>query len=112
MIAELAMEYKDALLAELDAIEAVAPAKLGLERIRALTLQDAQRDGKLDGKNAATRERQAQEIFVASEAVQVAERELAATEHAKDLAKIERQVIEAQISLTRAWLYSQGGERP
>jgi len=108
---QLIIEYGDALKAELAAIEALEPAQRGLERIKAVTLQDAERAGKLDGRNAAVRDRQAQEVLIASQAVQAAERVLADAEHAKALAHIEVKVIEAQISLTRAWLYSQSGVR-
>jgi hypothetical protein len=56
----------------------------------------------IDGKNAETRKRQAEQALAESEAYQIAIREAADNE-------ISRKTIEAEISLTKAWLYSQSG---
>ena len=106
-IKELAQELETAILSEANARLALDDAKAMLFVIEAAGRDEARERGLIDGKNKEARDDQ-EVLVVASAKI--------AQDHAAMLAKLEREYataravregIEARVSLTRAWLYSQ-----
>ena len=97
--------YRLALLTELREVENMTSVhrRAEFEKMEAIT------GAIIDGKNADARKRQQAEALALCEAYQDALSDIQATEHDKALASIEVRVIEMQLGMTKAWLYSQSG---
>jgi len=103
----LTSDYKENLLEERGAIALLTEARAALETERARLLSEAYELGKIDGKNDA--QRKLQEAAILEDAnslywLAFYERRAA---HDVDFAEIERKSAEVEISLIKAWLYSQ-----
>ena len=84
-------------------------AKLNLEEARALSLSLAYHNGEIVGKNTDERQRKETVFLSNDDAYQAALQNENKIDKYYQMAKIERQRIENEISLTKAWLYSQRG---
>lgn len=81
--------------------------KATVETRQASVLLDAYAEGVIDGSNAEIRKRQEIVTLAKDDAWQGAIANLSGAEYRVSVAEIERRRVEAIISLTRAWLYSQ-----
>ena len=82
-------------------------AKLNTEENKALSLILAYRGGQLSGKNADERQRNEIVFLSNDDAYQTALHNESKYDYHYQMAKINRQRIENEIALTKAWLYSQ-----
>ena len=106
---QLVNDYGDILSSERSAIHELTKARAACESEKIRSIQEAYSTGSIDPKNAETRkagENTAMELSPALPFLQEYERE---AEQNYEQAEIDRKCIEAEISLTKAWLYSQSG---
>lgn len=96
-----------ALIEEFQGWRAVNDTEASLNDLKALIVGEAEREGKIDGKNVDTRKVQREAVVAENEAITQLTGSLDSLRTAARMAEIKRQSIEAKISLTRAWLYSQ-----
>ena len=104
-IIELLKAYHERLTAEHAAIQEMAVAQSHDDYEKMDTIANAT----IDGKNADARKRQEAEALALSERYQDALADVALAERTKALASINVRVTDAEIGLTKAWLYSQSG---
>jgi len=110
-ITTLTRRHAAALHAEAQAARHAAEAKAGLGEIAAIAISEGYRTGKIAGKNADARAR-AEKLHLAEHVdYRALEAHQARLQEQADAARIRRQAIETEISLTRAWLYSLSGSR-
>ena len=103
----LSQALENLTLAQLTTQRAVAEGERDLAELQKIVVARAYSDGTLNGKNADIRKVQEAQ-FVAESAEVCAERERVATLN-RELDALQAKVagIEAEIGLTRAWLYAQ-----
>lgn len=89
----------------------VADLEAELDATTAEVLASYYADGTIDGRNADIRKQQEMQVVASSEAIQQARANLRDAEKRLDVTSAIRQQAEAEVSLIRAWLYSQGGVR-
>lgn len=107
VVTELVSDYRAALLAERSMLFELSKARAAVESEKVRSIAEAYALGSIDLKNADTRkagENAAVECSSALPFLQEYERE---AEQNAEQAEIDRKCIEAEISLTKAWLYSQ-----
>ena len=109
-IGMLCNRYTDALVKEYGAKRAAQQERDAVETFKVSVIDTAQRDGQIDGKNSDTRAAQRVAVLAACEDYQDALREVQATEDTAARAETLRKTVEAEIGLTKAWLYSQSGK--
>jgi hypothetical protein len=109
-IEKLARDYETALLEEYKAKIIASNKASEAEAIEAGIVAAAYADGTIDGKNTETRKAQERGLLVASTDYQLALGAQATADTDAMFKKIERERVEALVSLTKAWLYSQGGK--
>lgn len=103
----LADELAEALKEEWHAKVKAETARTTVEILQAKLLVNAYAEGVIDGKNADIRRRQETVALWGDSGYSEAMGFLDIAEHLAGVAEIERKRVEAVISLTRAWLYSQ-----
>lgn len=104
---ELVADYKNALIIERGTIVEMTQARATCESEKVRSIQEAYATGAIDSKNQDTRkagEAAAVELSSALPFLQEYEREACQN---FEQAEIDRKCIEAEMSLTKAWLYSQ-----
>jgi hypothetical protein len=110
-IINLADAYKAALIAEQDAIFNLAQAQSALETEKVRVVAEAYALGHINGKNEAERSTQIAHGLEGAPGVDFLTTYAQAPKRALSNAEIERKSLDVEISLTKAWLYSQGGTR-
>ena len=102
--------YESVLQDELTCIQGLSFSRSAYEDEKSRVVNEAIAAGEIDMKNADTRKQGEFKATDASAAcywlqyyVQVAQSKL-------DQVQVQRKIIETEISLTKAWLYSQGGK--
>lgn len=108
-IDEFGQELAAALLDEYQKKAKIAEAEANVQSVEAGLIATATVNGQIDGGNKDTREAQRAGIIASSMSCQAACNGLTEVKEEAELAEIERRRVEAVISLTRAWLYSQSG---
>lgn len=106
-IENLANEYRNALVSELQAIENYAAMQTNLEKIKSNLVASAYETGVIDGKNAEIRKAQEQSLLQSNRVFLDAERAVSEAAFQKAQAEIQRKYQESRIGLVKAWLYSQ-----
>lgn len=106
----LTERYLTALKSEYEAKQHAQEERDGAEMLKTTVLDFAQRDGKIDGKNSDTRAAQREAVLSECDDYQEALQVIADAESKAARAEIVRKGIDAEIGLTKAWLYSQSGK--
>jgi hypothetical protein len=108
-IRELAESYGQSLGVEYEAKADANAAATEVERIASIIIGAGYADGTIDGKNAETRKAQEREALAKSPEYTAAKEAQAIADDQAALNEINRKQLEALVSLTKAWLYSQAG---
>ncbi len=109
MIDEVVLEYKEILLIERSAMVELTQSRAALESERTRAIYEAYERNEIDLKNADTRKTGENKAVENSNGVYWLERVVREAQQNYEQAEIDRKAIEAEISLTKAWLYSQSG---
>ena len=104
----LAHTLKESMIVEYDLKGKAILATSNFEAVKMSTLNAAYEAGTVDGKNADARKIQEAQVLATSGPYAEAKHAMMEAERAAALAGIECRAVEAQISLTKAWLMSQG----
>jgi len=104
---ELAEDYEAALLEEYSRKRTLAYAEAELKDVEMLALRTATDAGEIDGKNAEARKLQAAGVIYDSRLCTTAFVSVGNCQDEADKASAERARLDAEIGLTKAWLYSQ-----
>lgn len=108
---DLTEAYQLAMIEERHCMKNVIKAREAVDTERSRVIFNARGEGLISGKNEAERNDQIVALLEtgAANGLYWLEKYLADCEHDLDMAEIHRKSIEAEISLTKAWLYSQSG---
>ena len=104
---DLAEALEVAKLRELDARRGLIDAEKTSKKVEANIIASAYRDGVIDGKNADIRKRQEGEVLSGTDMYIDHISSVFAAQEAADAATAELVGLEAEVGLTKAWLYSQ-----
>jgi len=108
-IEKLARDYETALLEEYKAKIIANNKAAEVAAIEAGLVGAAYADGTIDGKNAETRKAQERALLAGSSEYNLAVGAQSNADTDAMFKEIERKRVEALVSLTKAWLYSQSG---
>lgn len=110
-IQDLVEYYGQMLIAEYEAQVEANNAATDVERVEAVLIGAGYVSGSIDGKNAETRKAQERQILAQSSEYAAAREAQTISDDQVALNVINRKKIEALLSLTKAWLYSQSSIR-
>ena len=105
----LAANYEDILSDEQSLQDELIKAQSAYETEKSRLLNDAYVAGAIDGKNEAARKLQESAVLESSASLDFLNTYAIKRQVELNQVTIERKGIEAKISLTKAWLYSQSG---
>ena len=108
-ITELILNYREFLLIERVAMMELNDSRSALESEKSRVIGQSYDLGEIDLKNADTRKTGENKAVENSNGVYWLERVVREAQQNYEQAEIDRKAIEAEISLTKAWLYSQSG---
>ena len=103
----LAEDYGKSVLDELQRKQDLASVQAELKEIEILALRTASDAGEIDGKNAEARKLQSAAVIADSKACASARYSVDNCQCEVDKARAECARLDAEIGLTKAWLYSQ-----
>jgi len=103
----LAEKYGKALLEELERKQDLASAELELESVVAAALEMAMDAGDIDGKNAEARKIQSASVVANNKVCGVCRELVNDAQCSLGIARAGCARIDAEVGLTKAWLYSQ-----
>lgn len=108
-IAKISVYLRRCLAIEHEKMLDLTFARSAYESEKLRVIAQAVKDGKIDMKNADTRKTGESEAVENSSGCYWLEKYLFEAQVEYGLAEIDRKTIETEISLTKAWLYSQSG---
>ncbi len=104
---ELARKHGAVLRSHLRAKQETAIAETTLNETIALALESGYEDGSIDGPNKQTRTAQEKALIASSKSVLRAQEQLQQAQKKENNVYAMLKTLEAEIGLTKAWLYSQ-----
>jgi len=109
-IHDLSGRYRKILDAELIAIQNLTSARSALESEKNRVIWEAKERSEIDMKNADTRRDGENKAVENSNGCYWLDRYVQSAQQSADQVEIERKIIETELSLIKAWLYSQSGK--
>jgi hypothetical protein len=106
-IEDLVMQYECALKDEYRLRRDAEAEEDAYDQLEGLIINDGYVNGVIDGKNKQTRDAQEAALIADSDALRDAREEVEQLQRQAERMTAKRKALEAEIGLTRAWLYSQ-----